>query len=219
MRRSRLKFYCFSLTVLTIIALISVNLISDEPTFLDLINPLLVISTPVVRTRLLSPSKRENVAKENPSQHLLTQNGNVSRSRDLTMSVGVIRVAAEDFHPKACSDEVLGENLPEPNYNVHVFYYPWYASPAVDGRYMHWNHRILPHWKPEVSAQYPSGHHTPPEDIGASFYPRLGPYSSRDPFAINDHMRQIRSSGAGRLSPCIICGLLRRELHSVYCKA
>lgn len=93
--------------------------------------------------------------------------------------------------------EEQSNDLPAPNYGVHVFYYPWYGSPAVDGRYLHWNHRLLPHWKPEVAARYPSGRHMPPDDIGASFYPRLGPYSSRNPAVIEDHMRQIRSSGAG----------------------
>jgi hypothetical protein len=95
------------------------------------------------------------------------------------------------------SAEEQSNDLPVPNYGVHVFYYPWYGSQSVDGRYLHWNHRLLPHWKPEVAARYPSGRHVPPDDIGASFYPRLGPYSSRNPAVIEDHMRQIRSSGAG----------------------
>jgi len=85
-----------------------------------------------------------------------------------------------------------------PNYDVHIFYYPWYGNPTYDGVYLHWNHRLLPHWKPEISARYPIGRrHQPPDDLGSSFYPRLGPYSSRDPFVIGDHMKQIRQSGAG----------------------
>jgi len=85
-----------------------------------------------------------------------------------------------------------------PNYDVHIFYYPWYGNPTYDGVYLHWNHPLLPHWKPDISARYPIGRrHQPPDDLGSSFYPRLGPYSSHDPFVIKDHMVQIRQSGAG----------------------
>jgi len=85
-----------------------------------------------------------------------------------------------------------------PNYDVHIFYYPWYGNPKYDDIYLHWNHRLLPHWKAEISTRYPIGkRHQPPDDIGSSYYPRLGPYSSRDPVVIADHMRQIWQSGAG----------------------
>lgn len=47
------------------------------------------------------------------------------------------------------------------NYNVHVFYYAWYDNPKHDGRYMHWNHEYIPHWKwktkDEGKYKYPSG--------------------------------------------------------------
>jgi len=87
------------------------------------------------------------------------------------------------------------------NYDVHIFYYPWYGNPTYDSTYLHWNHKVLPHWKPEISARYPVGRrHQPPDDIGSSFYPRLGPYSSRDPSVIADHMRQIQQSGAGHFT-------------------
>ena len=85
-----------------------------------------------------------------------------------------------------------------PNYDVHIFYYPWYGNPTHDGIYLHWNHQLLPHWKPEISARYLIGQrHRPPDDIGSSFYPKLGAYSSHDPVVVADHMRQIRQSGAG----------------------
>ena len=29
------------------------------------------------------------------------------------------------------------------NTNVHIFYYGWYGTPAVDGEWVHWNHRYL----------------------------------------------------------------------------
>lgn len=91
-------------------------------------------------------------------------------------------------------------NYPTSNYDVHLFYYPWYGSPNIDGKYLHWNHRYLRHWQPKEAEKWPDGRHEPPNDIGANFYPRLGPYSSRDPIVLEDHMRQIKSTGAGLLA-------------------
>jgi len=101
--------------------------------------------------------------------------------------------------PASASEDIL------PNYDVHVFYYPWYGDPTHDGVYLHWQHQVLPHWKAEISARYPVGRrHQPPDDIGSSFYPKLGPYSSRDPNIVADHMRQIQQSGAGYFT-VIVC--------------
>ncbi|MFC4588518.1 galactose-binding domain-containing protein [Sphaerisporangium corydalis] len=66
--------------------------------------------------------------------------------------------------------------------DVHLFYYPWYGSPTTYGSYRHWQ----------------QGGHTPPADIGANLYPKLGPYDSGDlPGAVTQHMRWIQQSGAG----------------------
>jgi type 1 glutamine amidotransferase len=67
--------------------------------------------------------------------------------------------------------------------NVHVFYYPWYGSPSVNGAWRHWQ----------------QGGHTPPADIAADLYPKLNAYDSGDTAAIDQHMRWIRQSGAGVL--------------------
>ena len=83
------------------------------------------------------------------------------------------------------------------NYNVHVFYYPWYEAPPHDEKYAHWNHPRLPHWDPKVAKRFSNESHKPPDDIGANFYPQLGPYSSRDPSVIEEHMKQVKLSGAG----------------------
>ena len=88
-------------------------------------------------------------------------------------------------------------SLPKPNRCLHTFYYAWYGNLETDGRYMHWNHRYLPHWKESVTKKYPQGRHAPPGDIGASFYPQLGCYSSKDPVVIATHMTQLRSAGVG----------------------
>jgi len=111
-----------------------------------------------------------------------------------------VMVAAENSDIVSKSPAVHASDNDDilPNYDVHVFYYPWYGDPMHDGVYLHWRHQLLPHWKAAISARYPVGRrHQPPDDIGSSFYPKLGPYSSRDPNVIADHMRQIRQSGAG----------------------
>ncbi|KAJ9595106.1 hypothetical protein L9F63_013581, partial [Diploptera punctata] len=87
--------------------------------------------------------------------------------------------------------------LTSPNYNVHIFYYPWYGNVAVDGRWRHWNHEYLPNWKKEDKKIYPTGTHEPPSDISSNFYPMLGCYSSRDPVVIDTHMRQISDAKVG----------------------
>lgn len=84
------------------------------------------------------------------------------------------------------------------SYNVHIFYYPWYGNPDHDGKYYHWNHPYLPHWNKDEAKKYQTGTHVPPDDIGANFYPQLGPYSSSDPNVIHKHMAQMQKAGVGR---------------------
>ena len=84
-----------------------------------------------------------------------------------------------------------------PNYCLHVFYYMWYASEDEDGKYSHWNHEILPHWDAKVTNRYPKGHHTPPDDIGSTFYLKLGCYSSASSNIIEIHMQQLRQARIG----------------------
>ncbi|XP_033013376.1 glycoprotein endo-alpha-1,2-mannosidase-like protein [Lacerta agilis] len=88
-------------------------------------------------------------------------------------------------------------DAPSVSSSLHVFYYTWYGTPRFDSRYLHWDHVMVPHWDPKISASYPKGRHSPPEDIGASFYPALGPYSSRDPAVLEEHMRQLSAAAIG----------------------
>ncbi|XP_043973965.1 glycoprotein endo-alpha-1,2-mannosidase-like protein [Gambusia affinis] len=96
---------------------------------------------------------------------------------------------------------VLSNSGPEGTifYDVHIFYYTWYGSPHMDGKYIHWDHILVPHWDPKVASSYPRGKHMPPEDIASSFYPELNSYSSRDPDVLESHMEQIGASAAGVL--------------------
>lgn len=83
-------------------------------------------------------------------------------------------------------------------YDVHIFYYLWYGAPPGDRGYIHWDHVLVPHWDPKIAASHPKGRHNPPEDIASSFYPELGPYSSRDPNVLESHMAQIEAAAAGK---------------------
>ncbi|MFE6036063.1 ThuA domain-containing protein [Streptomyces sp. NPDC056452] len=66
--------------------------------------------------------------------------------------------------------------------DVHLFYYPWYGTPATSGSWRHWQ----------------QGGRTPPDDIGADLYPKLGPYDSGDiAGAVDQHMKWVQRSGAG----------------------
>ncbi|XP_015117471.1 glycoprotein endo-alpha-1,2-mannosidase-like protein [Diachasma alloeum] len=87
----------------------------------------------------------------------------------------------------------------EINYNVHVFYYAWYRSLEYDRVWKHWDHEYLPNWKKNDRRVFREGRHRPPADIGASYYPSLGCYSSRNPQVIDLHMRQLRDAGVGVL--------------------
>lgn len=121
-----------------------------------------------------------------------------SVSRDATTSPDQARP------PGSNNKAVLSNFSPEGTvfYDVHIFYYTWYGSPHMDGKYMHWDHILVPHWDPKIASSYPRGRHMPPEDIGSSFYPELNPYSSRDPDVLESHMEQIGASAAGTFQRC-----------------
>ena len=81
---------------------------------------------------------------------------------------------------------------------VYAFYYAWYQNPATDGLWAHWNHKHLDHWDAAVRAKYPPFVHDPEKrDVGASFFPALGAYSSADDAIIEAHFEQLRKANVG----------------------
>jgi len=86
------------------------------------------------------------------------------------------------------------------NYNVHTFYYAWYGSPEFDGQWWHWNHEYIPPWDKNDHKKYPTGAHVPPKDVGANFYPELGPYSSKDPKVLDKHLQMMADAKIGVIS-------------------
>lgn len=77
-----------------------------------------------------------------------------------------------------------------PSDRVHAFYYAWYGNPETDGGWSQWNHQVL--LQEGGGKQF-----TPPEDIGANFYPANGLYSSNSMEDTLTHMEQMKSAGVG----------------------
>lgn len=117
---------------------------------------------------------------------------------------------------RAANMDAALKGFPAPNYNVHAFYYTWYGNPQFDGKYIHWNHPLLPHWDTKVAAGYQTGRHKPPDDVGANFYPALGAYSSKDPSVIEAHMQQLRTAAVGRAMGVVGTCLLTHFI-TIYC--
>ena len=80
----------------------------------------------------------------------------------------------------------------KPSRRMHAFYYPWYGNPETDGRYFHWEHRVL--GDVETPHVFPGGN-----DVGANYYPQLGCYSSHDPEVVEKHLRQLKAAGIGTI--------------------
>uniref|UniRef100_H3ARM4 Mannosidase endo-alpha like n=1 Tax=Latimeria chalumnae TaxID=7897 RepID=H3ARM4_LATCH len=95
--------------------------------------------------------------------------------------------------------------------DIHIFYYTWYGNPKLDGKFVHWDHEMVPHWDPKIAASYPKGRHNPLEDIGSSFYPELGTYSSRDPEVLEEHMKQLRTAALGNVSVSFTTRTLKKK--------
>jgi len=92
------------------------------------------------------------------------------------------------------------DNNDMPCTKVHAFYYAWYGNPSIDKTWAHWNHEYMANWDKNDKRKMPTGKHNPEKyDVGASFFPELGAYSSRDPKVIAKHMKMFRQSKVGVL--------------------
>uniref|UniRef100_A0A3B4EUC5 Mannosidase endo-alpha like n=1 Tax=Pundamilia nyererei TaxID=303518 RepID=A0A3B4EUC5_9CICH len=123
------------------------------------------------------------------------------RSERRRLDVKDVVVSPGQFHMSSSDTKVVFTRSDREYsifYDVHIFYYLWYGSPSVDNKYIHWDHVLVPHWDPKIAASHAQGKHTPPDDIASSFYPELGPYSSRDPKVLESHMAQIEAAAAGK---------------------
>ena len=116
-----------------------------------------------------------------------------------------LRPQMAEFAPAAAATAPAATNAPTAaatqkklDPRVYAFYYAWYQNPATDGLWAHWNHKHLDHWDAAVRAKYPPFVHDPEKrDVGASFFPALGAYSSADDAIIEAHFEQLRKAKVG----------------------
>ncbi|CAE7313933.1 Maneal [Symbiodinium necroappetens] len=78
---------------------------------------------------------------------------------------------------------------------VHAAFYLWYGTPEVDGKWLHWDHKVLPHWDKEVDAKYDKFNWSPPDEPHATFYPERGPYSSSDESILLSQFEDLAKAG------------------------
>ena len=79
---------------------------------------------------------------------------------------------------------------------VHVAFYLWYATPAHDGRWSHWDHATLPHWTAAMNERFPPGQpFTPPDRPHSPFYPERGLYSSADNATARAQLAELAEAG------------------------
>ena len=89
----------------------------------------------------------------------------------------------------ACAPRTPGGPSDAPP-EVHIAYYLWYGTPAIDGDYHHWTHPVLDGGNVATGEVAVA-----PDDIGANFWPEAGLYSSHDPATVDRHMAEIVSTG------------------------
>jgi len=107
--------------------------------------------------------------------------------------------------PEETQVEPESEELPEPLASciredgsapaVHAAFYLWYGNPETDGRWIHWDHKVLPHWDPKVDAQHEKFDWRPPDEPHSTFFPARGTYSSADNATLRAQFRELRQAG------------------------
>lgn len=107
--------------------------------------------------------------------HLLTQH---HEARDQVLDAVMLAVQSKLAPASATSAASAPGGVSD---RVHAFYYNWYGAPPHQRDYIHWQ----------------QGGHTPPDSIGANFYPQLGAYSSADPAVLRQHMAWLRQARVG----------------------
>ncbi|XP_069743196.1 glycoprotein endo-alpha-1,2-mannosidase-like isoform X1 [Narcine bancroftii] len=189
MARFRRKMWITLLLFLLFVFGVMMGLKTLRPEGVGFIDSVGLELLPQLRYRAADSNQRANIPKTEKSAEsgILSHNSKTEEQHGKTQS--------------SSSDGKL-DNFPAVNYDLHAFYYSWYGNQKFDGKYIHWNHPLVPHWDPKIANSYPKGRHNPPEDIGSNFYPELGAYSSRDPAVLNAHMKQFQAAAVVRPGRC-----------------
>mmetsp|Transcript_93809 Transcript_93809/g.265325 ORF Transcript_93809/g.265325 Transcript_93809/m.265325 type:complete len:394 (-) Transcript_93809:90-1271(-) len=102
----------------------------------------------------------------------------------LALGFWASRAAAEEA---TCS---VGRKRP-----VHAAFYLWYGNPESDGRWLHWDHKVLPHWDPKVDAQHPKFNWRPPDEHHSPFRPQRGLFSARSNETLREQFAELAVAG------------------------
>jgi glycoprotein endo-alpha-1,2-mannosidase len=97
------------------------------------------------------------------------------------LRLALVLLAASFAAPTLAAAHDLDPTSNGPAARVGIFYYPWFATPQRDGRYLHWQ----------------QGGIVPPFDVASSFYPARGVYSSADALVVDVQLREIAAAGIG----------------------
>ncbi len=96
-------------------------------------------------------------------------------------TLAILACLAAPAATSARADVDAGGTEAAPRAETAIFYYAWFGTPAGDGEYHHWQ----------------QGGSAPPGQVGSSYYPARGPYSSSDAVVVAAQMREIAAAGIG----------------------
>ena len=196
------KFYTFVTLTLTIILLTQINYIKKQITQLDsllIYGGSATTTTTTSRTNIYvkSESIKQSINNNN-NKKKDTENKNDAKWKMLKNKIKELnRIRMKYNENRHYENFETNKTIFPINYNVHIFYYAWYENLRIDGKWEHWNHEYIKNWRKNDKRIYPRGRHVPPDDIGSNYYPKLGCYSSKDVYVINEHMKQISNAGIG----------------------
>eukprot|EP00929_Paragymnodinium_shiwhaense_P090787 TRINITY_DN50896_c1_g1_i1.p1 TRINITY_DN50896_c1_g1~~TRINITY_DN50896_c1_g1_i1.p1 ORF type:complete len:397 (+),score=62.63 TRINITY_DN50896_c1_g1_i1:23-1213(+) len=78
---------------------------------------------------------------------------------------------------------------------IHAAYYLWYGNPEHDDKWMHWDHKVLPHWDPKEDARHKKFNWAPPGEHHAPYRPERGLFSCRDPETLRANFQDMAAAG------------------------
>lgn len=105
------------------------------------------------------PFIKKNVQNGQKSSNDLVSLTDEAKLQEYKMQVYKERIEKLTRNFKRSRSYVTEQNNstnPKPNYNVHVFYYAWYANKEFDAAFSHWNHSYLANWKQDDKSIYPT---------------------------------------------------------------
>jgi glycoprotein endo-alpha-1,2-mannosidase len=132
------------------------------------------------------PKKRDDVAEMELHESLEWVGSTITQANiDFANSK-----AATTHKNQGTATTIKTPSLSTPSrFDIQTFYYPWYANIKTDKYWRHWNAPRLN----DNGIPYVPEHN----DLPASFFPRLGAYSSTANTTLTNHMKWMKRAGIG----------------------